>query len=46
MLRDLMWEVFQSTGHIEAYLMYRSCAECKDESVHSPEHQAKVGPLN
>ncbi|WP_081490007.1 MULTISPECIES: YqzL family protein [Pelosinus] len=27
LLRDLMWEVFQSTGQIEAYLIYRSCTE-------------------
>lgn len=26
-LRDFMWDVFQSTGQIEAYLAYRSCAE-------------------
>lgn len=29
LLRDLMWEVFQSTGQIEAYLIYRSCTEAK-----------------
>lgn len=27
MLKDLMWEIFQSTGHIGAYLAYRSCFE-------------------
>ena len=31
-----MWEIFQSTGHIGAYLAYRSCidgntGECDDE---------------
>lgn len=25
MLRDFMWEIFQSTGHIGAYLTYREC---------------------
>ncbi|MPL63328.1 hypothetical protein SDC9_08954 [bioreactor metagenome] len=24
-----MWEIFQSTGHIGAYLAYRSCIEPK-----------------
>ncbi|MEN6413334.1 MAG: hypothetical protein ABFC84_11345 [Veillonellales bacterium] len=27
LLRDLMWEIFQSTGHIGAYLAYRSFSE-------------------
>jgi len=27
LLRDLMWEIFQKTGRIEAYLIYRSCIE-------------------
>jgi len=45
-LRDLMWEVFQSTGHIEAYLMYRSCTECKDLLVHSLAQQEEIDPLN
>ncbi len=25
-----MWEIFRSTGHIGAYMAYRSCMECTD----------------
>jgi hypothetical protein len=32
-----MWEVFQSTGQIEAYLMYRSCTEAKEQPETPPE---------
>ncbi|WP_371256728.1 YqzL family protein [Pelosinus sp. UFO1] len=32
-----MWEVFQSTGHIGAYLMYRSCTESKDQLETPPD---------
>lgn len=33
-LRDFMWEIFQSTGHIGAYLTYR---ECVNYQHHNPE---------
>ncbi|WIW69788.1 MULTISPECIES: YqzL family protein [Anaerosinus] len=26
LLRNVMWDIFQNTGQIEAYLMYRNCA--------------------
>ncbi len=25
LLRNVMWDIFQNTGQIEAYLMYRNC---------------------
>lgn len=28
LLREVMWEIFLTTGHIGAYLAYRSCKEC------------------
>ncbi|WP_378953853.1 YqzL family protein [Pelosinus sp. sgz500959] len=40
-----MWKVFQSTGQIEAYLMYRSCTECNDQPETSPERNRMITPL-
>ena len=42
LLRDLMWEVFLSTGHIETYLMYRSCTEWDDQPVALPDHNEMI----
>jgi len=42
LLRDLMWEIFQSTGQIEAYLLYCSCAE---EPIDMPEFHEMIVPL-
>lgn len=25
LLKNVMWDIFQNTGQIEAYLMYRTC---------------------
>jgi len=36
LLRDLMWEIFQKTGRIEAYLIYRSCTEKWNEPFTAP----------
>ena len=41
-----MWEVFQSTGHVEAYLMYRSCTENNDQPIVSSDHNECIAPLN
>lgn len=27
LLRETMWEIFSSTGNIDAYLAYRACSE-------------------
>ena len=27
MLKDTLWEIFRTTGQIEAYLMYKQCAD-------------------
>ena len=27
MLKDPLWEIFRTTGQIEAYLMYKQCAD-------------------
>lgn len=27
MLKDMLWEIFRTTGQIEAYLMYKQCAD-------------------
>ncbi|HAK73296.1 MAG TPA: YqzL family protein [Sporomusaceae bacterium] len=27
LLKDLLWELFQTTGQISAYLAYRECTE-------------------
>ncbi|MBQ8682825.1 MAG: YqzL family protein [Selenomonadales bacterium] len=27
MLKDTLWEIFRTTGQIEAYLMYKQCVE-------------------
>lgn len=32
-----MWEIFQSTGHIGAYLAYRSCIDGNSESDDEPD---------
>lgn len=29
MLRDVMWDIFLSTGDIGAYLIYRQCSDCR-----------------
>ena len=41
LLRDLMWEIFQSTGHIGAYLVYRECID--DDMLHPETPNAKIG---
>ncbi|SDF06418.1 YqzL family protein [Sporomusa acidovorans] len=28
LLRETMWEIFLSTGNIDAYLAYRACLDC------------------
>lgn len=33
MLKDTLWEIFLATGQIEAYLMYKRCAETKDDDA-------------
>lgn len=27
-MRDIMWDIFQRTGNIGAYLLYRQCGDC------------------
>lgn len=45
LLRDLMWNVFQTTGQIEAYLMYRSFTEGNDQPEASPQGNGMTTPL-
>ncbi|MBO5244757.1 MAG: YqzL family protein [Selenomonadales bacterium] len=34
MLKDTLWEIFRTTGQIEAYLMYKQCiSEEKEERI-------------
>lgn len=33
MLKDTLWEIFRTTGQIEAYLMYKRCAKAEDEDA-------------
>lgn len=42
MLKDLMWEIFQSTGHIGAYLAYRSCMETNDNGENKGKFESKM----
>ncbi|CQR73927.1 YqzL family protein [Sporomusa ovata] len=28
LLRETLWEIFFSTGNIDAYLAYRACSDC------------------
>ena len=43
LLRETLWEIFFSTGNIDAYLAYRACPDCHrsnqqqsaDEATHS-----------
>lgn len=37
LLRDVLWEIFRQTGHVEAYLMYRQCGNgWKEEKLVMP----------
>lgn len=42
-----MWEIFQNTGHIEAYLIYRTC-NCDHNPQHKtqPERQTPISNQN
>lgn len=33
MLKDALWEIFCSTGQIEAYLMYKRCVKEQQEDA-------------
>ena len=46
LLRDFMWKVFQSTGQIEAYLMYCSCSESEEQTTTLPDGIQSVTSLN
>lgn len=36
MLKDTLWEIFRTTGQIEAYLMYKQCiSEGEQECIAS-----------
>ncbi|MEG6585834.1 YqzL family protein [Dendrosporobacter sp. 1207_IL3150] len=42
LLGNVMWEIFQNTGHIEAYLIYRSCNDDNTQQLEVvPESQAR-----
>lgn len=36
LLGNVMWEIFQNTGHIEAYLIYRSCNDGHTQQFLTP----------
>lgn len=42
LLRDLMWKVFQSTGQIEAYLIYCSCPAGGEQPTALSDHTRPV----
>lgn len=33
MLRELMWDIFLSTGDVRAYLLYRQCLDNRTDSA-------------
>ncbi|XER07199.1 hypothetical protein SRRS_27530 [Sporomusa rhizae] len=33
LLRETMWEIFLSTGNIDAYLAYRACLDCHTDQI-------------
>lgn len=36
-LKNVMWNIFQDTGRIDAYLFYRNCDEENKEHEFSPQ---------
>ncbi|BBB92798.1 MAG TPA: YqzL family protein [Methylomusa anaerophila] len=42
-LREMMWEIFQNTGNIDAYLAYRACV---DNNASQPESRDLTGSLS
>jgi len=46
LLRDLIWEVFESTGYVDAYLLYRSCPKHGDQPITSSDHKEIIAPIN
>lgn len=43
-MREMMWEIFRQTGHIEAYLYYRQCTGCceEQESPDAPNNKSVI----
>lgn len=44
LLRETMWEIFLSTGNIDAYLAYRACLDCQDNQTTETTDEA-IDPL-
>ncbi len=40
LLRETMWDLFLSTGNIDAYLAYRACLDCPSNCQQDPEDEA------
>jgi hypothetical protein len=48
LLRETLWEIFSSTGNIDAYLAYRACLDCcmdPSESADETTEQVTVREL-
>lgn len=45
LLKNVLWNIFQDTGRIEAYLYYRSCqeGECEAEQPFLMERETDAG---
>ncbi len=45
-MEELIWRIFESSGHIESYLLYRSLIDCQGEEGEEVSDEDSTNPGN